>query len=157
MADNEQPKIVTDDDWKQELQAEKEKLVTDDAGKDASGGAEAGAGGAGGPGAQKMPDADFGGLMDSLAMQAVLYLGGFPDPQTGKAVISLEHAKYYIDMLAVLQEKTKGNLSDEEASLIDRAVSELRMQFVEVTKAVAAHMEEQAKGGGPGAGGIVGG
>jgi hypothetical protein len=69
-------------------------------------------------------------------------MGAFPDPKSGRAVVSLELARVYIDMLAVLEEKTKGNLSSEEASLLSRTVSELRLEFVELSKAVAKAVEE---------------
>ena len=65
-----------------------------------------------------------------------MYMGAIPD-QSGRAMVSLEVAKLNIDLLGVVQDKTKGNLDKEEQEMIDGTVSELRMQFVEVTKAVA--------------------
>lgn len=89
-----------------------------------------------------------------MVSQAIIYLGGYPDPQTGRAIVSLEHAKFHIDLLALLQEKTKGNLTPEEDSDLNQVLNALRLQFVEISKAVAqmqakAAMEAQAaaKGG----------
>lgn len=93
-------------------------------------------------GAERMPPADFEGLLSTLVTQALLYTGGFPDPQTGRAIVSLEHARFYIDLLAVLEEKTRGNLSPQEAEGLTGALGELRMRFVEIARAVAQASKE---------------
>lgn len=154
-----QPKIIVDSDWKQQAQAEKERLAAKEqqagASKGAAGaggaGAAAGAGAGGAGGEEGLPDADFSALVGTLLTPALHYLGAFPDPQTGRAVVSLEYAKLYIDLLAVLEDKTKGNLSADESKDLTQAVSELRARFVEISRAVASHMaKEQAGGQGPG-------
>jgi hypothetical protein len=71
-----------------------------------------------------------------------MYLGAFPDPETGRAIVSLEYAKLHIDLLGVLEQKTRGNLTEQEASLLSRTLYELRMQYVEIAKAVAKAVEE---------------
>ena len=84
-----------------------------------------------------------------------MYLGAFPDPQTGQAMVALDVAKLNIDLLAVLQEKTRGNLAEDEQERLDGTVSELRVQFVEVAKAVKQASDEgrlQQSPGGPGPG-----
>jgi len=128
MSDPDAPKLIIDDDWKSSAQAEKEKLAA--AEKDqAEQAAQAGPGG--------IPEQiGFKELISLFATQALMYLGAIPD-QSGRAMVSLEVAKLNIDLLGVVQEKTKGNLSTEEQEMIDGTVNELRMQFVEVTKAVA--------------------
>ncbi|MBC7835701.1 MAG: DUF1844 domain-containing protein, partial [Phycisphaerales bacterium] len=104
------------------------------------------------------PPADFGTLLGTMVTQALLYLGGFPDPQTGRAVVSLEHAAFHIDLLMVLKEKTKGNLAPQEANDMDQALHELRQRFVEVSRAVAAMAAKQGavagRGGPMGPGGM---
>jgi len=70
-----------------------------------------------------------------------MYMGA-PDPQTGKSIISLPMAKIHIDLLGVIEEKTKGNLSDEEAKMLGDILRELRFQFVEFSKAVDQAIKE---------------
>ncbi len=159
MSEAEKPKIVVDSDWKSQARAEKERLAAAEKAKaPAAGAAPAGKGGAagqadaGGAGAAggaegRMPDADFSALVGTLITQALMYMGGFPDPETGRAVVSLEHARFHIDLLGVLQAKTEGNLTDDEASDISQALSELRMRFVEISKAVSQWQAQQAMGG----------
>ncbi|GJM18029.1 MAG: hypothetical protein DHS20C14_02420 [Phycisphaeraceae bacterium] len=137
------PKIIVDDDWKSQAQAEKEKLAAQDAQAKAEG---PGAGPGGLP--EKLT---FDDLIKMLATQALMYLGAFPDPQTGKAMIALDLAKLHIDMLGLMQDKTKGNLSDDEKSMLDGTVHELRLQFAEIVKAVEKAKAEgklDASGGG---------
>jgi hypothetical protein len=89
-----------------------------------------------------------------MVTQALMYMGAFPDPETGRAVVSLEYARLHIDLLAVLEEKTKGNLTPEEAEGLVQVISELRLRYVEISKAVAKHMA--ANSGKIGAGGVPG-
>ncbi|MDX2118619.1 MAG: DUF1844 domain-containing protein [Planctomycetota bacterium] len=153
------PKIIIDSDWKSQAQAEKDKLqqkVEKEKPVAAPGGA-AGAGGAAGPEGEPSPFAD---LVSMLVTQALMYMGAFPDPRTGQAMVSLEYAKLHIDMLGTLEEKTKGNLSEPEQKLLTRAAGELRMEFVELSKEVERAVAEgriKRPAGPAGAGGVVGG
>lgn len=159
MADSEQPKIIVDSDWKQQAQAEKQRLAAQEQAskpKPAAGTAP----GAGPADEEGLPGADFSALVGTLLTPALHYLGTFPDPQTGRAVVSLEYARLYIDLLGVLEEKTKGNLTPEEAKDLSQALAELRVRFVEISRAVAAHVAKErtseAGGGGGGGGGMGG-
>ena len=136
-----QPKIIIDSDWKAEAQAEKEKLAQQEAERSASG--EAG----GAPGSGKLPPADFRTLVGMLASQAIMYMGGVADPQSGKAIFDPEASTHLIDLLAVLEEKTKGNLSDEESKELTGVIHELRSRFVEIAQMIA---QQQGAGGVPG-------
>src|SRR5689334_10867178 len=131
----EEPKLIIDTDWKSQAQAEKERLAQKTAAaKPAAGPGAPAAGGA--PGAGDEPhEVRFEDIVGLLATQALSYLGYFADPQTGQAVVSIEYAKLHIDMLAVLEEKTKGNLTDQEQKFLAKTLSQLRMEFVEVSKA----------------------
>jgi len=133
MPDEETPKIIVDDDWKSQAQAEKARLKQEEAAPAPKSGGE--------DGIPEQPT--FDDLMRLMATQALMYMGAFPDPQTGKAMIALDMAKVHIDMLGVLEEKTKGNLTEEESKAISSVVRELRLQFVEINKAVA---QAQAEG-----------
>lgn len=135
MADSDQPKIIIDDDWKAQAQAEKAKLAQQEKQKEAQK-TQTGSAGSG------LPDkVGFTDLVQVMASQALMYMGA-PDPQTGKSIISLPMAKIHIDLLGVIEEKTKGNLSDEEAKMLRDILRELRFQFVEFSKAVEQAIKE---------------
>jgi len=68
------------------------------------------------------------------AQNAALFLGQIPNPQTGKGEVNLELAKIFIDQLAMIQEKTRGNLTNEEAAVLRSTISNLQMAFVEVSQ-----------------------
>jgi hypothetical protein len=68
------------------------------------------------------------------AQNAALFLGQIPNPQTGKGEVNLELARMFIDQLAMIQEKTRGNLTGEEATVLRNAISNLQMAFVEVSQ-----------------------
>lgn len=143
------PKIIVDSDWKNQAQAEKERLAEAEAKAAASAPARRTPAA---PGAEEFPPADFASLVGMLATQAVMYLGGVADRRTGQAIFDPDLARFYIDLLAVLEDKTKGNLSDAESKDLSSAVQELRMRYVELSRAVAAQMAEERAGAGPGAG-----
>jgi len=139
----EEPKLIIDTDWKSQAQAEKERLAQKSAAA-APKTSPASTGGPGGaPGEGDLPqEPGFQDLVGLLATQAMSYLGYYPDPQTGQAMISLEYAKLHIDMLTVLEDKTKNNLTEHEQKLLTKILSQLRMDFVEVTKAVSKAVQE---------------
>ncbi|MCE5325733.1 MAG: DUF1844 domain-containing protein [Planctomycetaceae bacterium] len=122
----EEPKIIVDSDWKKQAQAEKEKLDK-----------EVEESGAGGRGPRRIPPASFSTLVSSLAMQVMMSLGGMQDPQTKRPVVDLALAKHHIDTLAMLEEKTKGNITDEEKKLLDEALYQVRMQYVQIAQRVS--------------------
>jgi Domain of unknown function (DUF1844) len=68
------------------------------------------------------------------AQNAALFLGQIPNPQTGQAEVNLEVARMFIDQLAMIQEKTRGNLTNEESTVLRNALSSLQMAFVEATR-----------------------
>jgi hypothetical protein len=68
------------------------------------------------------------------AQNAALFLGQIPNPKTGQGEVNLELAKMFIDQLAMIQEKTRGNLSNEEATALRNTLSNLQMVYVEVSQ-----------------------
>ena len=68
------------------------------------------------------------------AQNAALFLGQIPNPQTGQAEVNLEVARMFIDQLAMIQEKTRGNLTNEESTVLRNALSSLQMAFVEASE-----------------------
>jgi hypothetical protein len=77
------------------------------------------------------------------AQNAALFLGQIPNPQTGQGEVNLELAKMFIDQLGMIQEKTRGNLTNEETAVLRNTLSNLQMAFVEVS--------QQSRGQGPAA------
>jgi len=77
----------------------------------------------------------LGGFVLSLAHTAAFHFGDIPDPATGKnGEANLAAARQLIDILALLEEKTRGNLTAEERQLMEQLVYELRLRYVEATK-----------------------
>jgi len=68
------------------------------------------------------------------AQNAALFLGQIPNPKTGEGEVNLELAKMFIDQLAMIQEKTRGNLTSEEATVLRNALSNLQMVYVDVAQ-----------------------
>lgn len=136
--------LAVDSDWKNQAAAEKERLAAAEQKK--------------GPRSQEeLPVADFQTLLSTLVSQALLYMGAFPDPQSGRAVVSLEYAGFHIDLVEVLQKKTVNNLTPEEAEDLKQVLAELRSRFVQLTQVVAQAVKEGklrpgATSGGPGTG-----
>jgi hypothetical protein len=99
------------------------------------------------PGMERTPEITFERVIQSLYMQALLQLGGAAAPGQ-QPHVDILGARQTIDMLGVLAEKTKGNLSDAESKLLDTALFELHMGFLEMTQ----ELSRQAAARQPGAG-----
>ena len=82
----------------------------------------------------KPPPASIASLIEVHTLQALIFTGRQPNPQTGKPLINLALAKYNIDILEVIQKKTQGNLTAEEAEILQRCLSVARMAYVEATR-----------------------
>ncbi|MFM7798525.1 MAG: DUF1844 domain-containing protein [Planctomycetota bacterium] len=125
------PSLHIDSDWKAQAEAERAKLAEREAAmqaraKDVPEG---------------LPPADFRGLVGLLASQAVMGLGTMADQQ-GRVVVDLEGSKFAIDILHVLAEKTKGNLTPEESGELDEVLRELRLRFSAITRMLAEQMSK---------------
>ncbi len=91
------------------------------------------------------PSRSFQMLVDFLARNAAVLLGGYADPRTGQAILDLEGARELIDMLDVLHEKTSGNLASEDDHLLLEVLGSLKLTFLEMSKAATQAMQEKAK------------
>ncbi|MEK6676982.1 MAG: DUF1844 domain-containing protein [Planctomycetota bacterium] len=112
-------KIHIDSDWKTEAAKEKERLAQEETVR---------------PSGPRGPvQASFLELVDLLVMQVAVALGGYAGPGGERIPPNLAAAQHFIDILTVLEQKTKGNLTDEEKRAMDTVLYELRMQFVEMT------------------------
>lgn len=102
------------------------------------------------PAAEAMPPSrSFQMLVDLLARNAALFLGGYTDPSTGRAILDLDGAREIIDMIEVLREKTRGNLAAEDDRFLVEVLSSLKLSYLEVSKAAAQAMREGAPAGSP--------
>ncbi|MCZ6736051.1 MAG: DUF1844 domain-containing protein [Planctomycetota bacterium] len=121
-------KLHVDTDWKAEARAEKERLAKEE---------EAKAERSEPPRAGELPKADFKALVGMLASQAILGLGAMGDPKSGRVVVDLPGARFSIDLLTMLEQRTKGNLTDEEVKELSQILAELRGRFVQISQLVA--------------------
>lgn len=140
MSDPQGPQIHIDSDWKAQAQAEKAKLA--EQAKPAEG--DEGRDG----GHDEIPPADFKSLLSGMVTQALLYMGGIPDPVTGQRILHMDLARHHIDLLGVIEQKTKGNLDGEESQMLTQTLHELRLSFLQLSKQVAEHLKQQALGHG---------
>ena len=110
----EEPRKDIDESWKETAKKEKEELAK--AGKFVP------------------PEPDFNFFVTTLALQASIFLGAIPNPATNKKEEDFTQAKFIIDTLGMLKEKTKGNLNPHEADLLENVLYELRMQYIDRTR-----------------------
>ncbi|MCB2188113.1 MAG: DUF1844 domain-containing protein [Deltaproteobacteria bacterium] len=80
-----------------------------------------------------LPPVDFGALILSLAHSAMMHLGALPDPYGQELAPNPALARHTIDTIALLKEKTKGNLDPDEQRLVDNTLTELRLAYVSLT------------------------
>ena len=116
-----------DESWKNAAQKEKEKL--EEKLKSAP--------------KRELPKANLLHLLNDLSLQAMLAMGMVGGERQEEPVIDLPVARFTIDMIAVLEEKTKGNLTPEETAYIGQLLQTLRLRFVEVTR----HLAPEETGG----------
>ena len=81
-----------------------------------------------------LPEVNFNSLIFSLSSSALFHFGDITDPQTGEKKEDLPMAKHSIDIIAMLKEKTKGNLTNEEQQFIDHILTDLRLRYVKAIK-----------------------
>lgn len=83
---------------------------------------------------EELPEVDFSTFILSFVHSGLVHLGDAPNPVTGRPEVSLALARQTIDLLTLLQEKTRGNLTGDEERTLDEALYDLRMRYVEVAK-----------------------
>lgn len=94
------------------------------------------------PGAED--PASFVNFLSTLATNAAAALGALPHPATGKRSLDLETGKYWLDVMAMLKERTSGNLHEKEARLLDGILGDLRMQYVTLVRATEEKLKQDA-------------
>jgi len=97
---------------------------------------------------EEIPGADdpasFVNFLSMLATNAASALGALPNPATGKRSLDLETGKYWLDVLAMVRDKTKGNLHPKEDRLLEGLLADLRLQYVQLVKATEEKLMAQA-------------
>jgi uncharacterized protein DUF1844 len=116
MSEPQKSKIIVDSEWKSRVESEKETIKRQEQEPPQH--------------ALELPPASFPMLVSTLVTQALVGLGQLPDPLSGHPELNLPVASHFIDTLAVLEQKTKGNLSAEESSMLTDVLHQLRMAFV---------------------------
>lgn len=94
------------------------------------------------PGAED--PASFVNFLSTLATNAAAALGAMPHPATGQRSLDLETGKYWLDVMAMIKERTKGNLHEKELRLLDGILGDLRMQYVNLVRATEEKLKQQA-------------
>ena len=79
---------------------------------------------------EKLPPPSFSLLVATLGSQAMVALGQVPNPLDGKTEVRLDLARHAIEMITILEQKTKGNLDEDEARMLESVLHQLRMAFV---------------------------
>ena len=140
--------FTTEGELRQEIVEEQEREARQEAKKEAASAPPAAP--AANPDGKTPPAADapkrspaFENLIRMLGSNAAMVLGGYADPRTGQPVIDPDAARELIDMLDALHEKTKGNLSPEEESLLLDLNGKLKLTYLEINQALAAQAAAQ--------------
>ena len=118
-------KIFVDESWKARVEAEKEEYQR----RKESGEAETT------PqedSVRQWPEPSLALLFTTMATQAMVAMGLVPHPASGKAELRVDEEKHFVDTLQMLQEKTEGNRTPEENSMLDNVLHELRMSYLAV-------------------------
>jgi hypothetical protein len=136
MPEEKKPDRKIDLGWKEQAQREKERLAAE-----LDGQAE-GPDGAEGEEFGELPEPSFLHFVSGLAVQVMMFLGQIENPLLRKRMLDLPAAKYNIDVLGILAEKTKGNLSPEEDRSLVALLADLRLRYVETVKALEQAMAE---------------
>ena len=131
MADDK--KIIIDEDWKSQVEAERERAAKAKPAPDGPAANEDSSEATDPP----MPPASFELLLSTLATEALIALGQVPHPVTGKVESRRNQAKFLIDTVEILREKTAGNLSASEQQVLDSMLHQLRMVFVQTAGGTA--------------------
>ena len=125
---SEEKKIIIDEDWKSQVEAEKAAAKSTEPEESTPAGEQAF------PTDPPMPPASFTILISTLATEAMMALGQMPHPVTGEVMSRPNQAKYLIDTIGMLKEKTAGNVTPEETSGVEELLHSLRMAYVSMPK-----------------------
>jgi hypothetical protein len=128
-----------DSSWKEEVRKER---AASSAGEE-DGDPKAAGGKAAGSGKTPKESKIFVHFLASMIQQGLMQLGRMENPFTGQREVDIEGARYTIDILTTLQEKTAGNLAPQEDRVLKESIRDLRFQFIEISKAVEKQVKAQ--------------
>ena len=126
----EEPKIFIDEDWKSEVQRERDQAP--ETAEDAGGAAPEG-----------LPEPSFSAIVNNFAAQTMMALGAMPGAGGDEVFVDLHQAQFCIASLAILREKTEGNLDGEELKYLDEVLGQLAKAF----EVLMREFEAQEQGG----------
>jgi len=112
---DEQNKKKVDESWKEAVLKEKKEEIQK-------------------PDATQVPEVDFMNFITSLSLQSLISLGEIESPFTEKKEVNIKQARFLIDTLDMIKQKTEGNLTEEESKMLDTMLYELKMKYVEKSK-----------------------
>ncbi|MBM3249118.1 MAG: DUF1844 domain-containing protein [Candidatus Omnitrophica bacterium] len=114
---DEQNKKKVDESWKEAVAKEKKEELQQ-------------------PDSSQVPEVDFMNFITSLSLQSLISLGEIESPFTEKKEVNIKQARFLIDTLDMIKQKTEGNLTEEESKVLDTMLYELKMKYVEKSKGV---------------------
>lgn len=112
---DEQNKKKVDESWKEAVSKEKKEEIQK-------------------PDAAQVPEVDFMNFITSLSLQSLISLGEIESPFTEKKEVNIKQARFLIDTLDMIKQKTEGNLTEEESKVLDTMLYELKMKYVQKSK-----------------------
>ena len=124
----EEEKIIIDEDWKKEAQREKEILAAQEEAEKKKAEEK--------PPRGPLPEGNFAALISMLTTQAFFALGALQVKGQERKEPDLELAKYNIDMLETIEEKTRGNLTEDEQKVLENTLGQVRMAYVQIAEQV---------------------
>ncbi len=137
-----------DESWKEQASEQKDKLEEVVAQQDNASSVAQAPSGEGAPAGEAEQQGDvevnFLNYVTSLGFQAMIFMGIIPNPVTNEVEKNLVQAKFLVDTLTMLKEKTAGNLTDQENNLLESSVYELQMKYVELVKNEAPSAGDKA-------------
>ena len=133
--EKQEPKITSDEGWKQQAKREKEQLEKQQQSTPKqTPAAQPPSAKSDSQQPRQLPPADFNSHVSSLVIQILYCLGKIQDPDGNNPPLDLDLAKHHIDVLQMLEDKTKGNLTEEEQKLLASSLHEVRMHYVGAAK-----------------------
>ncbi|GAB5403241.1 MAG: DUF1844 domain-containing protein [Aureliella sp.] len=128
--ESEEPKIIVDEDWKSKVEREKaEALAKEEADKSAESTSSDSDSEVPPP-----PPASLSMLVTTLLTQAMAAMGQIPGEEGAAPEVNFPYAKHFIDLVGVIEEKTKGNLTEEESKFISESLHQMRMLYVSASQ-----------------------
>ncbi len=128
-------RIIVDEDWKTQVERERANAQTGEpqtSAEKTSENGDAAQKADESEGVQSLPPASFTLLLSALVTQTLAALGQFPDPVSQQHEIHLDYARHNIDLLAILRDKTRGNLTPQESEMLEDSLHQLRLLYVQV-------------------------